>query len=219
MKVKIWGLLILLGGVLLVHGPAWGASCASFEVSTGGNFTVQQFINLGATGCDNGDKVYSSGSASTLLLTSTLHFDISGTVNSVAMTLRDGADTATATSFFSYNIAITDPTFFFAAVGLDSTCPPGLAAGTQCTVSKQEQSGPKFATLTSTDGGFTSTTIPGLQTTLSILDTLTVSPSGQLTSFSNAYTQQLVSTVPEPSTFIMLGIGLASLGVLRRRRA
>jgi len=50
-----------------------------------------------------------------------------------------------------------------------------------------------------------------------VLETVTVTV-GQLSSFTDAYKQTQLDNVPEPATYGMMGLGLAALGLVARRK-
>lgn len=223
MRIKMLSLIVLLGGVLLMHGLAWGVPTAC---DTAAVDTVGEFRGL-TNGCEIGDKrfTYVANTNTTLNVPDAVALSIqlltfpAGDEYLLTLTFDPtGNGKGPVTYAFDYDIQIVSTTFTFQNVQLDSTVAGDPVNGT-VTVKKQEGSNPaKFTSLTSTNGGSVGPNSMTAGTTLiHVQDDITVDTNRALKSTAETFTQSGTLLAPEPSTFFLVGFGLVALGILRRR--
>ncbi|MFN0056122.1 MAG: PEP-CTERM sorting domain-containing protein [Planctomycetales bacterium] len=187
----------------------------SREASAGLVFsgTVQQWLNI-SNSASNGvavdDKLFKLTSASLSLLNRNVSLFHTGTHYGMRLDYNPPAGVAgPLTNTLAYTVTITDANFVFDDVFVDST-----TAGTGVKVSKEIVG---ITTIVSTDGSIANTNLAAGQSSLSIVDTITVaSAAGNIVNALNEFTQKSAH-VPEPSSLLGM-IGMAAVGLVARRR-
>ena len=118
----------------------------------------------------------------------------------------------------AYAIAVDTvlfPTKFISQVQVDST----LSGSVTATLTKSvytAKGGTLIGTVTSVDS------VPGLltihQQSIYVIENIHLAAATGLASFTDSYVQSTPGVVPEPATYAMMGLGLAALGLISRRK-
>ena len=188
-------------GLALASGAAMAVPCSTIT-------------NIGqweaAVSCDQADKVWTIG-ANTLDDSVQVLFS-SPIVSTHVMQIIgfDNSDLAGAWSI-DYSISVIDPTFEISSMFAGADNPGGGSTLTK------DVTGDEVFSLSVLDGveGPGSQRLGLSATTLNISEAFSVNAGADLLSVSNTYRQ---TEVPEPGTLALIGLALAGLAVVRRRR-
>ena len=188
-------------GLALASGAAMAVPCS-------------QIANIGqweaAVSCDQADKVWTIG-ANTLDDSVQVLFS-SPIVSTHVMQIIgfDNSDLAGAWSI-DYSISVIDPTFEISSMFAGADNPGGGSTLTK------DVTGDEVFSLSVLDGveGPGSQRLGLSATTLNISENFSVNAGADLLSVSNTYRQ---TEVPEPASLALIGLALAGLAVVRRRR-
>lgn len=227
MRIKMLSLMILLGGALVVHGLAWGAPINCNAALTVGDWRSATDGCRVFNGTAPTDKVFTLESGETTVPDAvgvSISFTALGTgdlykVNLTFDTTTGGNGVGPQSYVLDYDVVIDSGPLRFKSVSLDSddAGTGGQGGAGDVSVVKVEENG-KFSDMTSKNGASAGTqAIPGGQTTLDIQDTITIGNNAILSSMTETFKQTSPSEVPEPSTFFLVGLGLTTFGLLRRR--
>jgi len=204
--------LLMLGAMALMSSTMFGAACLS-------STTAAALVALGAGGCDvvmNGDTItFSNFGATGSFSGTTATLDLSIGVGQVGFQFSiPGASLPATTGVLSYTATIKSGSCLTGACSINgvfeqAAFTPQSSTGTVTFV----ESAGSPATLTA------SSQTDGLAGTINVQQlvktSMTYNGGATLTNFqSDIYT----STVPEPMTLSMMGIGLLGLGLMRRRQ-
>ena len=189
-------------GLALASGAAMAVPCS-------------QIANIGqweaAVSCDQADKVWTIG-ANTLDDSVQVLFS-SPIVSTHVMQIIgfDNSDLAGAWSI-DYSISVIDPTFEISSMFAGADNPGGGSTLTK------DVTGDEVFSLSVMDGveGPGSQRLGLSATTLNISENFSVNAGADLLSVSNTYRQ---TEVPEPASLALIGLALAGLAVVRRRRS
>ena len=189
-------------GLALASGAAMAVPCS-------------QIANIGqweaAVSCDQADKVWTIG-ANTLDDSVQVLFS-SPIVSTHVMQIIgfDNSDLAGAWSI-DYSISVIDPTFEISSMFAGADNPGGGSTLTK------DVTGDEVFSLSVLDGveGPGSQRLGLSATILNISENFSVNAGADLLSVSNTYRQ---TEVPEPASLALIGLALAGLAVVRRRRS
>lgn len=188
-------------GLALASGAAMAVPCSTIT-------TIGQWEAAGS--CDQGDKVWTIG-ANTLddgvqVLFSSPLLD----THVMQIVGFDNTNLAGAWSI-DYSITVIDPNFEISAMFAGADNPGGGSLLTK------DVTGDEVFSLSVVNGveGPLSQRLGLSATTLNISEDFSVNAGANLLSVSNTYRQQ---EIPEPASLALVGLALAGLAVVRRRR-
>jgi hypothetical protein len=210
-------LLLFLAAILVCSPVAFAV-----PVECSGVTTVGLAEGSNPDGCFDEDKLYdlwASDLADSTQLT--IDNETIGSQDFHTVSIGQVVDVQGAIYTLQYHIYI-DPTisdYAFRNI-VEATLDVDVTPGNQVSVLKEYWSDDFDGTLV---GSLTSTGAPvgdafGGVKELYVRDTITYVGDAQLNSATNGFVQEVQAGVPEPGTFVLLGIGLVLLGVFGRRR-
>jgi len=198
----------ILAGLLISVGSALATVCTT-PATVGGwtNFTDVAPCDADTTWTFVGSSP--NISAAGLRLTENLLSGIITYALTFDFTSIPGGQISNGTAFIDYTVLIIKPLEFWTSFSLDSTCPSGTP---DCNVTQTVN----VVTRTSLNGA-PSAIGPLSGILLSVHETFTAGPNGILTGATNTFTLR-TAAAPEPMSLALLGIGLAAVGFVSRRR-
>ena len=189
-------------GLALAGGAAMAVPCSTIA-------NIGQWEAAGS--CDQGDKLWTIGD-NTLLDSVLVLF--SSPIENIHVMQLVGFDTSDAAGAWSidYTISVTDPNFFIDAMFAGADNPGGLGS-----LLTKDVTGDEVFSIDVLNGAEDagSGRVGLSATNLNISETFSVAAGAQLLSVSNTYRQR---EVPEPGSLALIGLALAGLAVVRRRR-
>ena len=190
-------------GLALASGAAMAVPCSTIT-------TIGQWET--ALSCDQGDKVWTIGDNT---LDASVQVLFSSPIEAIHVMQLVGFDNSNLAGAWSidYTITVTDPNFFIDAMFAGADSPGGGSLLTKAVTG---------------DEVFNLSVINGVEnagsgrvglsaTTLNISEDFSVDAGSNLLSVSNTY-RQAERIVPEPGSLALIGLALAGLAVVRRRR-
>lgn len=166
-------------------------------------------------GCDIGDKNWELNSNSANLLpAASISFTLVGDVYAMQIT---GFDTSTAAGAWNinYTISVLDPLFHLSDMFAGADNPGGGSSLRKAVIG--DPGGPFLLTVLNGVENNASE-IHGLTaTSLTVAETFSVNSNSTLLSVSDTFIQGRTILVPEPSTLLLLGIGMLCAGWIGRR--
>ena len=188
-------------GLALASGAAMAVPCST--ITTIGEWE-------GAGSCDQGDKVWTIGANT---LDDSVQVLFSSPIESTHVMQLIGFDNSDLAGAWSidYSISVTDPNFFISAMFAGADNPGGGSTLTK------DVTGDEVFSLSVLNGveGAAGQRLGLSATLLNITETFSANAGADLLSVSNTYRQ---SEVPEPASLALIGLALAGLAVVRRRR-
>ena len=188
-------------GLALASGAAMAVPCST--ITTIGEWE-------GAGSCDQGDKVWTIGANT---LDDSVQVLFSSPIESTHVMQLIGFDNSDLAGAWSidYSILVTDPTFEISAMFAGADNPGGGSSLTK------DVTGDEVFSLSVLNGveGAASQRLGLSATLLNISETFSANAGADLLSVSNTYRQ---TEVPEPGTLALIGLALAGLALVRRRR-
>ena len=188
-------------GLAFASGAAMAVACSTIT-------------NIGqweaATSCDQGDKLWTIGANT---LDDSVQVLFSSPIESTHVMQLIGFDNSDLAGFWSidYSISVFDPNFVISAMFAGADNPGGGSTLTK------DVTGDEVFSLSVLNGveGAASQRLGLSATILNISEDFSANAGADLLSVSNTYRQ---TEVPEPGSLALIGLALAGLAVVRRRR-
>ena len=193
-------------GLALAGGAAMAVPCDTIT-------TIGQWELAPGGSCEQGDKVWTIGANN---LNDNVQVLFISPIENIHVMQMVGFDTSDAAGSWSidYTISVTDPNFFIDAMFAGADNPGGLGS-----LLTKDVTGDEVFSLSVVNGAENAGSgMVGLEaTTLNVSEDFSVIAGAQLLSVSNTY-RQAERIVPEPGSLALIGLALAGLAVVRRRR-